>query len=734
MNNKETRLSGELAVLRAIPGAAAIIDEQGEILEMNDTWKNGLKCTNWLGLDPESLNYIEHCRNAAELGNDYALKLLLGIRDVLENPGKVIQQTISAEKSAEKKWCKVSISNLENGDNCLLIVFDDVTANMNAIQALKESEERYSQHFKYSLSGIIIGTPDGNILDANPAACQMLGYTKDELIKGGRPLIVDVSDPAHLEMMRIRNETTLFEGEKEYTRKDGQKISVEITSVLHRNQYGDTQIINTFRDNSAEKKAELSLDEERRFTKTALDSIPGIFFVINAGNECIRWNNTIENELGYSADELHLMNILNLFHPEEKSNALENFGRIIEEGNGNFVARISAKDGSSRTYQLHFNRFDNEDEPFLTCTGVDITTLLEIEKEKSENYALMNQLFKNSPLATVLINPDGRVKNVNNGFSSLFGYSKHEVIGKNVNELITDEKLSEEAENISQKALRGVATQLETVRIDKNKNTIPVLINTVPIRNNGAIIAAYGIYVDLTNQKKLEKELQQSLNEKDVLLQEVHHRVKNNLAIIAGLLELQIMHLENEHETDQLKQVLSRVFSISSIHETLYQHEDVVRIRFDNYLDRIIESLPGRMNKHVAEIKKNPDSEPLMLNLNQAVPLGLIINELINLGVANENIGEKIAITLSSDNHTVKLEIDGINPQIDELKTGLKPDTFHKLLIKTFLDQIDARIKLEESTSNKLVIHFKKSDSMKGANSSIPDQYNLVNKKIIIEN
>jgi PAS domain S-box-containing protein len=333
-----------------------------------------------------------------------------------------------------------------------------------------------------------------------------------------------------------------------------------------------------------------------------------------------------------------------------------------------------------------------------------------------------------------MIDTDGRIKKVNSGFLSLFDYSENEVLGKNVNSLITDEENSEEAENISQKALLGVATQLETVRVDKNKNKIPVLINTVPIRNNGSILAAYGIYVDLTNQKKLENELQQSLKEKDVLLQEVHHRVKNNLAIIAGLLELQIMHIENEFETDQLKEALSRVFSISSIHETLYQHEDVVRIRFDNYLDRIIESLPARMNKHVAEIKKNPDSEPLMLNLNQAVPLGLIINELINLGVANENIGEKISITLSSDNHTVKLEIDGINPQIDELKTGLKPDTFHKLLIKTFLDQIDARIKLEESTSNKLVIQFKKSDSMKGANSSISDQHNLVKKQIIIEN
>ncbi len=733
MQAKKIFEEGALEVLNAIPGAAAFINKLGDVVETNHPWKSKSDSTNWLGIKPEGSNYFDHCRKAVEQGNDYALKLLLGIREVFEKPDKKLEMTITVDNNGQKTWLKVTASKL-NGSPYTLLIFDDVTLNMQALRALKESEERYSQHFKHSVSGILIGTPEGHILDANPAACKMLGYTKDELKKGGRELIVNVNDPAHLEMMKTREKSAYFDGEKEYIHKQGHVLPVHITSVLYRNQEGKIQIINTFRDKSTEKNVQYSLDEERRFSRTAIDSIPGIFFVIDTDMNFVRWNNTIENKLGYENQELLSMDILQLLHSDDREEVRSRFENIFKSGNGDFVSRVLDSDGNTHTYHLYVNRFSNKNKVFLVSTGVDITEFLTLEKEKSEHYALMNQLFENSPLATVMIDTNNRIKRVNRGFIRLFGHSKDEVLGQNIKTLITNDQYSDESEKMSRDALNGISTQKETIRFTRDNEKVPVLVNSVPIRNNGEIIAAYGIYVDLRSQKQLEDELHQSLSEKDVLLQEVHHRVKNNLAIIAGLLELQIMHLENEYETEQLKEALSRVFSISSIHETLYQHEDVVRIRFDNYLDRIIESLPARMNKQVAEIKKNPDSEPLMLNLNQAVPLGLIINELINLGVANENIGEKIAITLSSDNHAVKLEIDGINPKIDELKTGLKPDTFHKLLIKTFLDQIDARIKLEESTINKLVIQFKKSDSMKGANSSISNQYNLVKKQVIIEN
>ncbi len=723
---------GALIVLNAIPGSAAVIDQHGKIVETNRHW-NSKSISNWLGIKPEGINYFDHCRKAIEKGNDYALKILLGIRDVLDNPDKNIEQIISIISNGQKHWSKVSISKL-NGSDYVLLIFDDVTTNMNATQALRESEERYSQHFKHSVSGILIGTPDGKILDANPAACKILGYTKEELKQGGRNLIVNVDDPAHRKMMNIRNKTAFFEGEKEYIHKNGHSVPIHITSVLHRNQDGEMQIINTFRDKSTEKHVQHSLDEERRFTRTAIDSIPGIFFVIDKSLKIVRWNNTIEDNLGYHNNQLSSMGILQLVHPEDEKEVYKQLENIFKAGQGEFATRVLDRQGNTRTYHMYLNRFKNKKEEFLVSTGVDITEFLALEKEKSEQYALMKQLFENSPLATIMIEPDNKVKRVNKAFTELFGYSKDEVLGNNVNSLITDDQYNDESEKMSRNALNGIASQKETIRFNKEKEKVPVLINTVPIKNNGDIIAAYGIYVDLSDQKRLEKELQRSLSEKDVLLQEVHHRVKNNLAIITGMLELQIMHNDSQQESNQLKEALTRIFSISTIHETLYQHEDVVSIRFDKYLDKIASTLPHRMNKQVTQISKDPDSEHLKLNLNQAVPLGLVINELINLGTAKDAINENIVITINSDNLDVNLTIDGINPEINELKSGLKSDTFHKLLIKTFLDQINAKIRLIEDETAKIVISFRRSDTMKGSSSSITDQYNLQKKQYIIKN
>lgn len=733
MQAKKIFEEGALEVLNAISGAAAFINKLGDVVETNHPWKSKSDNTNWLGIKPEGSNYFDHCRKAVEQGNDYALKLLLGIREVFEKPDKKLEMTITVDNNGQKTWLKVTASKL-NSSPYTLLIFDDVTLNIQALRALKESEERYSQHFKHSVSGILIGTPDGHILDANPAACKILGYTKDELKKGGRELVVNVNDPAHLEMMKIREKSAYFDGEKEYIHKQGHALPVHITSVLYRNQEGKIQIFNTFRDKSTEKNVQYSLDEERRFSRTAIDSIPGIFFVIDTDMNFVRWNNTIENKLGYENQELLSMDILQLLHPDERKEACNRFENISKSGNGDFVSRVLDSDGNTHTYHLYVNRFSNKNKVFLVSTGVDITEFLTLEKEKSEHHALMNQLFENSPLATVMIDTNNRIKRVNRGFIRLFGHSKDEVLDQNIKTLITNDQYSDESEKMSRDALNGISTQKETIRFTRENEKVPVLVNSVPIRNNGEIIAAYGIYVDLRAQKQLEDELQHSLSEKDVLLQEVHHRVKNNLAIIAGLLELQIMHTENRQDAVQLQEALTRIFSISSIHETLYQHEDVVSIRFDHYLDKIAKTLPHRMNTRVSAIEKHPESEKLKLNLNQAVPLGLVINELIHLGTSDKAINGNISILINTDNENVKLSIDGIHPELNGLENGFEPDTFQKLLIKTFLDQIDAKLQLIERDSLKVVISFKRSDSIKGSSSSITDQYSLTKKQYITKN
>jgi PAS domain S-box-containing protein len=707
----------EKSFLNAIPGSAAILDENGSILAVNSEWEKNANCSCWINSSGDNANIYERCQAMVSKGNDYALRLILNLREIIEREKAAAELTISVDEK-ENLWCRVSISLIEGDTDKVLLVFNDVTSNKQALMSLRDSEEKYSHHFRHSVSGIILGNSEGEILDVNPAACNMLGYTREELIKGGRALIVDEEHPAHLEMLQVRKEEAYFEGEKEYINKNGSIIPVEITSVVYRNGDGKLNVINTFRDKSIEKSTQFSLEEERRFSQAALNSIPGIFIVINQDGKLERWNNALNTDLGYKASELKSMSCISLFDDEDKPWVQSVFEKIFETGSGNFVAKIITKNNGLRSYHFHFNKFVSHEEEFLVATAVDKTDYIEAENNREMNYELMSQLFENSPLATVMIGQDGFVQKVNASFTSLFGYSEEEILNENVNKLITSEQNLTEAQKVNQQAFKGIADTQETTRLTKSRQKIPVLVNTVPIIYDEKVIAVYGIYVDLSEQKQFEKSLQRSVQEKDILLQEVHHRVKNNLAIIAGLIDLQIINEEDSRVVRKLREVHSRIFSIAKIHETLYQQNDMVMINFEEYLHTVIDSLYTKSMADPFSYSIESGSF-IKLNLNQAVPLSLAINELLNIKRNNAKLDNSaISIKLRHEDENVRVHIKGLNG-ILEVPDEEATASFEYLLLNTFLEQINARISSLDNGEKKIEIRFPKDDYVKGSSNAL---------------
>lgn len=724
--------TNESAIFNALQGAAFILNKNGVIVQTNSSWNNTKGSLSFSGKEFQTNNYIDHCGRAVEEGNDYALSLLFGIKDVLNGSKESFKLTIRLQSDGTKKWYKTEVSPIQlNSENHALIVFDDVTENIKTINYLRDSEALYRQNFKYSVAGIIFGKTNGEILDVNPAACKMLGYSKLELIKGGRQIIVDEDDSAHLEVVRIRNEKSVFQGEKEYKHKNGRYIPVQLTSIKYNTGDDEQHIINTFQNLEAEKANQYTLEEERRFTQTAVNSIPGIFFVINSDRRFVRWNNSVHTDLGYSDEEMLEKTILDIFAPSQAETIRCFINDAFKKGKKEFVGRINSKHSGIRDYHLQFNTFESDDECYLVVTGVDTTDFVESEKLREKNYQLMTELFDNSSIATVMINPQNEVQKVNKAFIDLFGYTKDELLGKDINKLITSNEQQEEAHEISQLAFSGSSDQRTAVRIQKDGSDVPVLLSTVPVRSNGDIIAVYGMYIDLTEQVKLEKDLQKSLEEKDILLQEVHHRVKNNLAIMASLLQLQILNDCNELAKPKLQEAYSRIFSIAKIHESLYNSGNMAEISFTDYLASIVETMPNVAKATDFNLQIQDQESPLILNVNQAVPLGLLINEIMNLAPQREGKQHPAKLSYKIDGENVTISISGLDNQITDFRSDSEESGFHHLLIETFLQQIDANIEVVRNHKDKFVITFQKSNSVKGSTNTITTHDNILFEKIV---
>lgn len=702
------------ALFDALPTDAAIIAEEGEIILANRSWNNSNHNYQWFGAKKTGDNYFEHCEKAVRNGDDYALKLIFGLRDVIDRSKNRFELTAPHQNRGRgQSWFKILVTPFD--ESSALIQFEDVTKSMKSVMSMRESSEIYSQHFKNSLAGIILGTPDGQIIDANPAACKMLGYDIDELLKGGRKLIVDDSNPVNKKANAIRAKKSIYEGEKEYIHKSGEKLTVEVSSVIYKNEHDQLRIINTFRDKSKEKATLRELKIEKSFTESVINSIPNIFFVIDKQMKLVRWNNSFEES--FDAERLDSEKTVVEYIVENDRTRVKNIvSEVYSSGMGHMVVEVMTKHGN-RHFHVLMSKVSNAGEHFLVGTATDMTDIVEIEKERDKNYELISQLFESSPLGMVMVNRDNKIMKVNDSFTTLFGYNKLELLGENLMNKVVPEDEYNCFNSFVEEVFNGQGGKREVIRKTKSGENRNIIVNAIPIWQNEKVVAAYSIYVDLTEQKKLEEQLQNSLDEKEILLQEVHHRVKNNLAVIAGLIDLQIME-EDDHLIDsKLNEIRSRIFTIAKIHETIYEKEEVVHIRFDDYLSSVMNALP-QLQGDDRQVTVRSDFEQVTLNLNQAVPCGLAINEIMNIILMDNQKLNELDVSLKNENDSITLIFESNELDIDKIAPESDDVGFRNMLVEIFLSQLNGTISTTKNGINKVILTFTKAD-LRGSSSSV---------------
>jgi len=219
-----------------------------------------------------------------------------------------------------------------------------------------------------------------------------------------------------------------------------------------------------------------------------------------------------------------------------------------------------------------------------------------------------------------------------------------------------------------------------TVRILSSKGEVITDSNGKPLR-------IVGTEQDITEQKMAEEKIKSSLKEKEMLLQEIHHRVKNNLQVISSLLRLQSRYIKDQETIDIFKETQNRVRSIAILHEKLYQSDDLAKIKFDEYVKILAEDLLYFYELDEGNIKMIIDIEDVSLNIETAIPCGLIIDEMVanslKYAFPDGRNGE-IKIELHSDeNNQFNLRVSDNGVGIPQEVDPEKADTFGMQLSNT---------------------------------------------------
>jgi PAS domain S-box-containing protein len=203
-----------------------------------------------------------------------------------------------------------------------------------------------------------------------------------------------------------------------------------------------------------------------------------------------------------------------------------------------------------------------------------------LEKEK----AYLDQLLESSQEAVVTTDNFGNVLRVNSEFIRMFGYSKEEAVGCSIDDLLAPQNLYREAASITKMTGEGKKYALETRRQCKDGKVIDVSLLAHPIKVGGKQVGSYAIYRDISIRKKAEQKIKNSLREKEVLLKEIHHRVKNNMQIISSLINLQSTRIEDKKTAKMLQSSQNRIKSMAIIHEKLYQSKDFTNVDLSGYV------------------------------------------------------------------------------------------------------------------------------------------------------
>lgn len=367
------------------------------------------------------------------------------------------------------------------------------------------------------------------------------------------------------------------------------------------------------------------------------------------------------------------------------------------------------------------------DEPAIMHVGHDV---IAVEKEQlSEEYfdKSLDFLFDDLQIGVVVQDETSAILLSNTKAEELLGLTKDQLYGRTFYD--EDWKIiKSEGDSFPPDELPAVRAIAEKEHI---KNVIMGVLNPEHgfyvwlqvdanplLDKKGNVLRVVTTFIDISQRKDQEEALKEALKEKTTLLSEIHHRVKNNLAIVSGLLELQSMEVDLEHKLP-LQRSINRIHSIAMVHELMYETERLSSVNIKHYLNQLIPAIEKTMQTK-NEVAINLDLEEYQLNINQAIPLGLLFNELLtnSFKYAFLKIFDgRIDISLKFADNKLHFTYKDNGPGFKAGQSFSESSSLGLNLIRAQLDQLHADYNVE--TNGKFELEFTFKISERGPHSNM---------------
>ena len=428
--------------------------------------------------------------------------------------------------------------------------------------------------------------------------------------------------------------------------------------------------------------------------RLAVEASPNGMVLIDIEGRIVLVNSSVEHMFGYHRDDLigrpieHLVPVrFRNHHPNLRQQYFADpKSRAMGQGRELFALH---KNGTEFPVEIGLNPMTTKRGVLVLASIVDIT-------ERQRGQEMMHLAVEAAPNGMLLTDKDGRIVMANSMAEVQFGYARSELVGQEITVLVPlrfrDHHPHLRQDYFDNPVSRAMGKGRDLYALHKNGREFPVEIGLNPINTAQGMMILASV-VDITDRKQQEEQLKSALKEKEVMLAEIHHRVKNNLQIIDSLIAMQLDNVSDDKARFLLTDSQNRIKSMAIIHQTLYQSQDFSNVDISTVIAGLVNSLAQSYGASAnPNVQLRVETDNITMPIESSIPLGLIINELVSNSFKHafpENRQGEIFIGLKTgDDHNIILEVsdDGVglsNKAASDESLGLR-------LVEALCDQLEA--------------------------------------------
>jgi PAS domain S-box-containing protein len=453
--------------------------------------------------------------------------------------------------------------------------------------------------------------------------------------------------------------------------------------------------------------------------RTLISNVPGVVYRCEYDSDWTMHfiSEEIEELSGYPKEDLINNNVrtyASLIHPEDRKKVERNVRKGVRQDEM-FELEYRIVDSDDRVHWVleRGQGIRNPQDEVVCLEGVilEINERKLAKKELEKNERRYRSLFENAEVGIAEISFDERWLSVNDRLQEILGYDEEELLEMKCRDITHPDHI-EEDEKCTRAIMNGETNYYVTNKRYQQKNGDYVWVRMTVSRvdiprgdHEGYFVA---IIEDIQERKQYEKELEELVDEKETLLKEVHHRVKNNLQMIISLLNMQETKASSQEASTYLEESAGRIRSMALLHEKLYRQQQFSSVDFESYVRSLSHQILGAHETPNEELSVELHVDNDEIDLNTAIPSGLILNELLTNSIehGHQDISE-VTIQFSSDNGNCQLIVSDDGPGFPEGFTIEDTDSLGLTMVETLAEHdLNGEVNLENDGGANVKVNF----------------------------